>query len=153
MTRASTLFLKLVIYGLGLIALGVCIIILGVTLSGNAGMYWPLLIGVFLTAIPFVYALYQGINLLNSIEKNTAFSEASEWSIKSIEYSAFTISALYAAMMPFVIHVAHIDDAPGAVLVGLLCIFAPLVTGVFAAVLHRLLRSALDLKSENDLTV
>jgi uncharacterized membrane protein len=82
MTRASTLFLKLVIYGLGLIALGVCIIILGVTLSGNAGMYWPLLIGVFLTAIPFVYALYQGINLLNSIEKNTAFSEASEWSIK-----------------------------------------------------------------------
>lgn len=153
MKQGSTLFLKSVIYMLGLIALGVCIIIVGVTVSGNAGIGLPVFIGVFLTAIPFLYALHQGVLLLTYIEKNTAFSAASVRAIKAIEYSAFTISALYALMMPSIIHVAEIDDAPGAVLIGLVCIAAPLITGVFAAVLQRLLQTAIDFKSENDLTV
>jgi nucleoside-diphosphate-sugar epimerase len=79
---------------------------------------------------------------------------ASYYGMKSFIFRFVSfIGERYTHGIMVVIHVAHIDDAPGAVLVGLLCIFAPLVTGVFAAVLHRLLRSALDLKSENDLTV
>jgi hypothetical protein len=151
--HVSTIFLKAVIYLIGLAILGLCIIIAGVTLSGNAGMYWPVLTGVFLTAFPFFYALYQGIVLLRAIETNTAFTEKSVKAIRTIEYCAFTISAMYAALMPFVVYAAQLDDAPGVVLVALICIFAPLVTGVFAAVLQRLLQNAIDLKSENDLTV
>ncbi len=153
MKKGSTLFLKSVIVLLGLVAIGVCIIIVGVTVSGNAGIGLPIMIGVFLTAIPFLYALYQGMELLRSIERNTAFSQASVRAITRIEYCAFIISSLYAAMMPFIIHIAEVDDAPGVVLVGLVCIFAPLVVGVFAAVLQRLLQNAVDLQSESDLTV
>lgn len=145
--------MKSVIVLLGLVALGVCIIIVGVSVSGNAGMYLPVLIGIFITAIPFFFALYQGIMLLRYIEQNTAFSAASVKAIQTIEYCAFTISALYAAMMPLIIRAAHLDDAPGAVLIGLVFITAPLVTGVFAAVLQRLLQNAIDIKFENDLTV
>jgi len=55
--------------------------------------------------------------------------------------------------MPYIIYVADKDDAPGAVMLGLVFIFAPLITSVFAAVLEKLLQKALDIKSENDLTV
>lgn len=153
MKQGSTLFLKAVICLLGLVALAVCIIIGGVTVSGNAGVYLPISVVVFLTAIPFFFALYQGLLLLRYIENGTAFSEISVKAIQKIKYCAFTISVLYAAGMPIIMYVADKDDAPGAVLIGLILIFAPLVTGVFAAVLEKLLQNAIEIKSENDLTV
>ncbi len=153
MTRVSTLILKSVIYLIGLATVALCVTIVGVSVSGNAGMFLPVLIGILITAIPFFYALYQGIVLLTYIEKNTAFSEASVKAIRIIEYCAFTISALYAAMMPLILSVGQKDDAPGVVLIGLVFITAPLITGVFAAVLQRLLQNAIDIKAENDLTV
>ena len=153
MKQGSTLFLKSVIYLIGLVVLGLCVIVGGVSLSGNAGIYLPILIGIFITAIPFFYALYQGLQLLSYIDKNTAFSDASVKSINTIKYCAFTISTVYAAGMPFIIYVAEKDDAPGAVVIGLIIMFAFLVTGVFAAVLEKLLQNAIDIKSENDLTI
>lgn len=153
MTRGSTFFLKAIICLLGLAAAGLCIIFLGVTLSGNAGMYAPILLGMTATAIPFFYALLQGLRLLSYIDKNTAFSEQSVLAIKKLKYSAGIISAFYALAMPFIAYVAEKDDAPGVILIALVCIGAPLITAVFAAVLQKLLQNAIDLKSENDLTV
>ena len=153
MKQGSTLFLKSVIYLMGLAVLALCIIIAGVTISGNAGMYIPMLLVMFLAAIPFFYGLYQGILLLSYIEKGTAFSELSVKAIKNIKQCAFAISVLYAAGMPYIIYAADKDDAPGAVVIGLVFIFAPLVVSVFAAVLEKLLQNAIDIKSENDLTV
>lgn len=153
MKQGSTLFLKVVIYLIGLAVLALCVIIGGVTVSGNAGMYLPILVGIFFTALPFFFALYQGLLLLRYIENGTAFSEISVKTIQKIKYCAFTISVLYAAGMPIIMYVADKDDAPGAVLIGLILIFAPLVTGVFAAVLEKLLQNAIEIKSENDLTV
>jgi hypothetical protein len=49
--------------------------------------------------------------------------------------------------------VAERDDAPGIILIGLVIIFASMVIGVFAAVLQKLLTNAIEIKSENDLTV
>lgn len=45
------------------------------------------------------------------------------------------------------------DDAPGVIVIGLVIIFASIVIGVFAAVLQKLLKEAIDIKLENDLTV
>ncbi|HEY4526847.1 MAG TPA: DUF2975 domain-containing protein [Candidatus Paceibacterota bacterium] len=153
MKHSSTLFLRIVIYLIGLAVLGLCIIIAGVSISGNAGMFLPVLLVALLGAVPFFYALYQAVLLLGYIDKDTAFSPLSVKAIKNIKYCAFTISVLYAAGMPYITYVADKDDAPGAVMLGLVFIFAPLVTGVFAAVLEKLLQNALDIKSENDLTV
>ena len=153
MKQGSTLFLKVIIYLIGLAVLGICVIIAGVSISGNAGMYLPILLVAGVAAVPFFYALYQGLLLLSYIDKNTAFSDLSVKAIKNIKYCAFTISVLYAAGMPYIIYVADKDDAPGAVMLGLVFIFGPLITGVFAAVLEKLLQTALDIKSENDLTV
>ncbi|MDO8576668.1 MAG: DUF2975 domain-containing protein [bacterium] len=153
MKQGSTLFLRSVIYLIGLAVLTLCVIIGGVSISGNAGMYLPVLICMFIAAIPFFFALHQSLLLLSYIDSNTAFSDLSVKAIQNIKYSAFTISVLYSAAMPLIIMVAEKDDAPGAVLIGLVFIFAPLITGVFAAVLQKLLQNAIDIKSENDLTV
>ncbi len=140
-------------YLIGLAVLGLCVIIGGVSISGNAGMFLPILLIMLITAIPFFYALYQGVLLLKYIEKGTAFSDLSVKAIQNIKYCAFTISVLYAAGMPLIIYVADKDDAPGAVVLGLFCIFAFSVVAVFAAVLEKLLQNAIDIKKDNDLTV
>src|SRR3989344_6909657 len=153
MKQGSTLFLRLVIYLIGLAVLGLCVILAGVSISGNAGMFLPVILLMLIAAIPFFFGLYQGLLLLGYIEKGTAFSFLSVKAIQNIKICAFSISVLYAVGMPYIIYVADKDDAPGAVMIGLVFIFAPLVTGVFAAVLEKLLRNAIDIQSENDLTV
>lgn len=116
-------------------------------------LYRPILLGMLLPAIPFFFALYQGLLLLQYIDANTVFSRNTILALTRIRYSAFTISILYALGFPYIFYVAQQDDAPGAVILGLVFIFAPFVVGVFAAVLQRLMQSATDIKSENDLTV
>lgn len=153
MNRGSTHFLRAIICLMGLFVLGLLIIFAGVSFSGNAGVFLPMLLGMFVPAIPFYIALYFALQLLKFIDTNTAFSEKSVRALKGIKYCAFAISTLYAAGMPLVIYVANKGDEPRVVLLELLLIGMPLVFCVFAAVLERLFQNALDFKSENDLTV
>jgi len=55
--------------------------------------------------------------------------------------------------LPYIYLVADRDDAPGVMLLGLVFTCAPIVIAVFAAVLQTLLHHAIQIKSENDLTV
>jgi hypothetical protein len=107
----------------------------------------------YVSAIPFYFALYQSFNLLSYIDKNQAFSELSVRALKKIKNCAITISGLYVVAIPFVYIIAEVDDAPGLVVIGMVMIFAPMVIAVFAAVIQRLLQEAIDIKSENDLIV
>jgi hypothetical protein len=154
MKRGSTLFLRATVLAMGLAVLALCVFALPAGISSdNTGDYRPILIGMYLPAIPFFIALHQTLKLLGYIDKNKAFSELSVKTLKVIKYCALTISGLFAAGMPYVFLVADQDDAPGVILIGLILVFAPIVVAVFAAVLQRLLQSAIAIKSENDLTV
>src|SRR3989344_413945 len=152
MRHTPTLFLKSVIYLIGLAVLGLCVIIAGVSISGNAGMYLPMLLIMGVAAIPFFYALYQGLLLLSYIDNNAPFSELSVKALRTARYCHFAVSSIYAVGMPYIIWVAEKDDAPGAVAFALLIIFAFLVVGVFTAGVEKLVQNAIDIKSENDLT-
>lgn len=154
MKRGSTLFLRFVIYLFSAAVLTLCVVVLpqGI-MSDRTGDYRPILIGMYIPAIPFFIGVYQGVKLLDYIDKNKAFSQASVRALRVIKYCGFTISALYAAGMPFIFSVAEQDDAPGVVLIGLIFTFAPLVVAVFASVLQKVLGNAIAIKSENDLTV
>jgi len=154
MKQGSTLFLKLVISLIGLAVLALCVYLLLATISsGEAGDFLPVLLVMYIAAIPFFFALYQTLKLLIYIDKSKAFSVSSVKALKNIKYCAIAISGLYAAGMPFIVHLADKDDAPGATALGLVIIFASIVIATFAAVLQRLLQEAIDIKSENDLTV
>lgn len=60
---------------------------------------------------------------------------------------------IYVLGLPLFYLLAERDDAPGVILIGMAVIFAAMVIAVFAAVLQKLLKEAIDIKSENDLTV
>ena len=60
---------------------------------------------------------------------------------------------MYLVALPFVYIMAEVDDAPGLIIIGMIPIFASMVIAVFAAVLQRLLKEAIDIKEENDLIV
>jgi len=153
MKKSSTLFLKLVIVLIGITVLALCFLFTLDVVKAGGGLFLPIPIIMCVTAIPFFFALYQTLKLLGYIDKNIAFSELSIRALKNIKYSAITISILYVVGMPFLFSVADKDDAPGVVGFGLIFILASIVVATFAAVLEKLVRNGLDLKSENDLTV
>ena len=146
----STLILKLAVILIGIPVLALCIF----WLPGFVNyLPYPIIIGVYATAITYFYALYQALKLLSYIDKNKAFSQVSVKALKYIKYCANTISIIYAAITPFLFPIADADDAPGLIGFPLIIIFASVAIAVFAAVLQKLLKEAIDIKSENDLTV
>ena len=163
MKRGSTLFLKLAVIFMGIPVLAMCLFLLPQVAneaneaaergSDIAFVVYGILMVMYVSAVPFYIALYQSFNLLSYIDKNQAFSELSVIALKKIKNCAIIISVLYVVALPFVYIMAEVDDAPGLIIVGMIPIFAALVIAVFAAVLQRLLKEAIDIKEENDLIV
>ena len=163
MKRSSTLFLKVAVIFIGIPVLALCLFLLPQIAneaneaadrgSDLAFVVYGLLMVMYVSAVPFYFALYQSFNLLSYIDKNQAFSQISVTALKKIKTCAIIMSGLYVVALPFVAILAEVDDAPGLIIVGMVPIFASMVIAVFAAVLQRLLQEAINIKSENDLTV
>ncbi|WP_145948355.1 MULTISPECIES: DUF2975 domain-containing protein [Paenibacillus] len=160
MKRVSTLFLKVAVFLIGMPILALCIFVVPGIANFAAELYpdhaylkYLVFADLYASAVPFYLALYQSFRLLIYIDRNEAFSELSVRALKNIKYCAVAISILYVAGLPLLYLIAEADDAPGVILIGLVIIFASMVIAFFAAVLQRLLKEAIDIKSENDLTV
>jgi len=158
--KGSTWFLRIVISLMGLIALAVAIFALPSMYKGIPNEYSVsvnflrlFIAGLYLSLIPFFIALVQSLKLLSYIDKNTAFSEKSVSALKTIKYCGIAVSVFYASCVPLLFQVAELDDAPGLGLMALAFVCVPLVVTTFAAVLEKLLQNAINIKSENDLTV
>jgi hypothetical protein len=158
MKRSSTLFLKVVIL---LIAIGAL-----------AGMIWfpqtegratnldlisiytdPLIIYGYIASIPFFVALYQAFKLLGYVDGNKVFSQSSVNSVRNIKYCAITFSSFIVLGILYIRLFVRGDDPAGVTALGIFTTFASIVIATTAAVFQRLLQNAVDLKSENDLTV
>lgn len=160
MKQGSTLFLKIALILIGIPVLALCIFFVPAIGNFAAELYpdssyikYLVFLDLYVAAIPFYFALFQAFKLLTYIDKNNAFSEISVRALKMIKYCGITISFVIAVGMPLYYLIAEKDDAPGIILIGLVIIFASMVIAVFAAVLQKLLKDAIDIKSENDLTV
>lgn len=154
MKQGSTLFLKFVIILIGVAILGFCIFMLPIPIrSGAAGPYIPVLLGLYLVAVPIFIALFQALKLLHFIDKNKTFSSDSIQVLRTIKLCALSVGGIFIAGMPYIFYVADKDDAPGVILAGLIIIAAACAIAVATAVFQSLLQNAIDIKSENDLTV
>lgn len=160
MKPSSTLFLRIVIIILALPILAACIFVYPIITQRGAEIYpqfafmhYPYLFILYLASILYFFALYQGMNLLKYIDQNNAFSDDSVRALKNIKISALIITLLLISFMPVACTIADLDDAPGILLLSLAIMFTPLVMSVFAALLEKLLHEAIQIKSENDLTV
>ena len=160
MKRGSTSFLKVVIF-----------LIAAVTLAGlirfpqtegraaNLDLISiykdPFIIYIYIAFSPFFVALYQAFKLLGYIDKNKIFSQVSVNAVRNIKYCGLAIIAfiLGAEAYLFIVERSKSDDIAGGVAGGLFIIFVSGVIATAAAVFQKLLQNAVDIKSENDLTV
>jgi hypothetical protein len=156
--RGSTLFLKGVII---LIAIGaLAAMIRFPQLEGRAAnldlvsIYTdPFIIYGYLASVPFFVALFQTFKLLGYIEHNNAFSQTAVNALRSIKYCALILIAALIAGIVYIRFASGGDDPAGAIAVGICVTFAFVVIATGATVFESLLQNAVDLKSENDLTV
>lgn len=158
MKHNSTLFLRGVVYIIGLIVLAICVLalpraILAELQSGADFDYGPIFLGLYVTAVPFFIALNQALKLMKQIDKDKAFSVQSVRALRIIKICALVISGAFAAGMPYIFYVAERDDAPGVAAIGFVIIGASFVIATAAALFQQLFQNAVDIKSENDLTV
>jgi len=159
MRLKSTFFLKIavILIGIPVLAIGIFGLfdLYNYPLNPNNHelILYPIIIGIYVTGIPFYFALYQAFKLLCYIDKSNAFSELSVKALKNIKYCTISISIFYTTVLPVCISYSRKQDFPGLVIMAMVSGFTSVVIAVFAAVLQKLLKEAIDIKSENDLTV
>jgi hypothetical protein len=112
----------------------------------------PFLAYAYIGSIPFFMALYQAFKVLGYAGHNKVFSQRAVNALRTIKYCGITIIGFVAGGEIFIM-LSNSDDRAGGVFMGILITFGSIVIATAAAMFERLLQNALDLKSENDLTV
>ncbi|HEY0602113.1 MAG TPA: DUF2975 domain-containing protein [Herpetosiphonaceae bacterium] len=158
LNRGSTLFLKVVILLIAVVVLAAMIMF--PQTEGRAtnldliSIYAdPLIIYGYIASIPFFAALYQAFKLLGYIDTNNVFSQLAVKALRNIKYCAIIISGFIVLGILFIRLFAQGDDPAGPTALGIFTTFASIVVATAAAIFERLLQNAVDIKSENDLTV
>lgn len=160
MKKSSTVFLQvvLVLTGIGAAAL----LLWEPQLEGrnvNATLFEiyfkdAFLAYVYLSSIAFFVALYKAFKILGYIRQNKTFSQVTVNALRTIKYCAMTIIAALVGAEAYIFLVQRgNDDIAGGVMMGLMMIFVSSVVATAAAVFEKTTQSAVDMKSENDLTV
>jgi len=158
MKRSSTIFLQAVIVlsGIGALAL----MLWEPRIEGRNAhatlfeIYFkdPFLAYAYIASIPFFVALYQAFKVLGYVRHNQTFSQTTVKALRTIKYCAIAIIGFVAVSIIFIIF-ADKDDRPAGVFMRILITFGSIVIATSAAVFERILQNAVDIKSENDLTV
>lgn len=111
----------------------------------------PALYGIYTTMIPFYFALFQAIRLLNIIGMNKGFSESALNALAKIKIAAYAIILLYisGSIVLGVLKLLH----PSLFIIVFILVMASLCVAVFSDILYELIDQANRLQSENDLTI
>jgi len=160
MKKSSTIFLQIIIVliGIGTVAL----LLWEPHLEGRNAhatpfqIYFndPFLAYVYAASIAFFIALYQTFKLLGYIGQNKVFSQPAVNALRTIKYCAIILSGLIVAAGIYIrIFHAKDDDPAGFLALCMVTTFISIVVATVAGVFEKTLQSAVDIKSENDLTV
>ena len=160
MKRSPTLFLQAVIVLLAVGAL--TFLVWEPHLEGrNVGatpfqIYFndPFLAYAYTGSICFFVALYNAFKLLGYIGQNQVFSTHSIKALKRIKHCALSLIGFIVGAEIYIVTFARgKDDIAGGVVMGLGMMFCAAIIATSAAIFERLLQSAVEMKSENDLTI
>jgi hypothetical protein len=158
MKRGSIIFLQVVIV---LIAIGALAILLWEPhLEGRNAhatvfeVYFkdPFLAYAYFASVPFFVALFQAFKVLGYAGHAQVFSQAAVKALRTIKYCAMAIVGFVAIGEIFILS-SDEEDRAGGVMMGVLIAFGSIVMATAAATFERILQSAVEIKSENDLTV
>ena len=160
MKRSSTIFLQIVIVLIGIGALA--LMLWEPHIEGRNAhatlfeIYFkdPFLAYAYIASIPFFIALYQAFKVMEYVRQNKTFSQATVKALRTIKYCAIAIIGFVAVSVIFMYPMfGDKDDRPAGVFMRILITFPSIVIAAAAAMFERILQNAVDIKSENDLTV
>ena len=97
-------------------------------------------------------ALYQAFKVLGYAGQNDIFSQAAVKALRTIKSCAIAIIGFVAVSVMFMLF-SDPDDRPAGIFMRILITFPSIVVATTAAVFERILQNAVEIKSENDLTV
>jgi len=112
----------------------------------------PFLAYIYVAAIPFFVGLYHAFKVLGYAGGDRTFSLAAVRSVRTIKFCAIAL-VCFVAGAEVIILSNESDDRAGGVMMGVAIAFASIVVATAMAILERTLQNAVDMKSENDLTV
>jgi hypothetical protein len=158
MKRSSAAFLQTVIVLIGIGALA--LMLWEPQLEGRNAhatpfeIYFkdPFLAYAYVASIPFFAALYQAFKVLGYTRQNKVFSQAAVNALRMIKLCAIAIIGFVAGAEVFIM-LHKSDDRAGGVFIGILITFGSIIIATAAATFEWILQNAVDMKSENDLTV
>lgn len=159
MKKISIIFLQTVIVLIGIVALAILIRFpLTEGRAANLDLFSiysdPFILYGYAASIAFFVALYKTFKLLGYIGQNELFSLTSVKTLRSIKYCAIILSFLI-AMAGLYIKIFHNkeDDPAGFLAICIVFTFISIAVATAVAVLEKILQHAIDMKTENDLTI
>ena len=158
MKRSSTIFLQVVIVLIGIGALAILLFEPHIEgRNANATLYQiyfndPFLAYAYVASIPFFVALYQAFKVLGYAGQDKVFSPPAVKALRTIKYCAIAVIGFLVGGEIFIL-LSNEEDKAGGIMIGIVLIFCAVVIAAASAMFERILQNAVEIKSENDLTV
>lgn len=116
-----------------------------------AHMYWPCLIYIWIACIPVYLALFEAWKIFSNIGNDKSFVTENVHRLKRITKLSITEVMMYffAAIVLLMVDMVNIQ----IFIVIFIILFASMFVSVCASVLSHLVRKAVQLQDENDLTI
>ena len=112
----------------------------------------PFLAYAYIASIPFFVGLYHAFKVLGFAGRNNEFSLSAVKSVRTIKNCAIALFGFVVGAEIFIMS-NDSDDRAGGVFIGILIGFASIVVATAMTILERALQRAVEMKSENDLTI
>lgn len=157
--RTSTLFLQVAIVLVACVALIVLIRFpLAEGRAKNLDLFSvytdPFILYAYAASVVFFVALYKAFRLLGYIGQNKVFSPEAVSSVKGIKFCAMLVAIMIVLAGVCILIFHHKDDDPaGFLAMCLVLTFATVSVAIAASMFEKILQKAVDMKSENDLTI
>ncbi|MEK5186755.1 DUF2975 domain-containing protein [Solibacillus sp. FSL R5-0449] len=151
MRKLNSIFLKTVIISTGILVLLLCVFVLPWLAQETAHLnpevaylQYPILLGMYATAIPFFYALYETLKMITIIERESVFSSRLEQGLNYIKYCAYAILTLYISGFFLLDYTNALPPLVAAIGIVIILITILIATGA-AFLKHELIKSRLNI--------
>ena len=159
--KGSTMLLKITLVFMTLIVLVLAVFALPniykgalIEFPGVPNVVLGIIIAMYAVTVPYFLVMWQSWKLLILIDQNKGFSEFSIKAFRSIKFASLVGGLiLMIGFVPLLYPIAQLQDAPGLLVIGFAFSCIPFVVAIFASLLEKLFQNALDMKSENELTI
>lgn len=151
-------WLKLILVGVaicGLVVYALVVPMYGMSVRSLypefSNRFWPWLIFIWCSGIPFFIVLYYAWRIATNIGNNQSFTEQNAFLLKSISFlSALDAGFFFAGnIILFLLSMSH----PGVVIASLVIVFMGIAVAVAAAALSHLVKKAAVLQEQSDWTI